>query len=110
MLGREVVDYAVTCDGARGRARVEHRRGLRIPLEVNLHLANGNTMVHQWDGEGGPKVFTDPGLTGASLGPAQRLGLDPTPLDNRCQVAGRGGRSSLRLAAILQLILQLVAP
>ncbi len=108
--GEQVLDYAVTC--ARGRVTVKRIGGLMLPLELTLRRSGGRGEVKRLDGMAWEQVFKVADLAGASLGPARRLGLDPTPLDLACEMdRGSGTRAaSWQVTTLLQLILQAVGP
>lgn len=102
------LEYAIECHHGRVVARPKGR--LKVPLEINLRLADDSTRIHHWDGRDLLQLKVQ-GLRSASLGPTDRLGLDSHPLDNACQVSPRGKLwAGLRWASVAQLLLQVLGP
>ena len=109
----QVLDYGITCEA--GAVRVRRAGDLRLPLELNLRLSGGRLEKRKLTGEAREETVEIPAgatLAGATLGPARRLGLDPTPLDLSCEVdQGAGTRhAAWRWTSLLQLIMQMLGP
>ena len=108
--GGQVLDYQVTCD--EGGVRVLRQGDLQIPLELNLRFEDGRVEICKLGGVAKKLRVEAKGLVGASLGPTRRLGLDPTPLDLKCEMdLARGTRAAAgQWVALLQLIMQVFGP
>jgi hypothetical protein len=104
----QTVDYAVHC--FEDRVVVERKGTLDLPLLVSILTSNGRLHHHRIAGKDRSHCIDHPGVRAASLGPAVRLGLDPTPLDNRCATRGDAVRPAALWTTIAQHLLQLVGP
>lgn len=104
----ETVDYALHC--FEDRVVVERKGTLDLPLLVSILTSNGRIHRHRLAGKNRSFIVDQAGVRAASLGPAGRLILDPTPLDNRCATRGDAVRPAALWTTIAQHLLQLVGP
>ena len=100
--------WSVSCKP--GKVTVTRGGDLRLPLQVTLRLSDGTSRLVRYSGGQRSQTFIAPGLDGASLGPPGRLGLDPDPQDDACRVRGQHQQAASRLAAAVQLLLQVLGP
>ena len=108
--GDQALDYTVSCQA--NLVKVTRKVGPRLPLELTLRLRGGRTRILKLDSVAREAEFRVDGLEGADLGPARRLGLDPTPLDLACEVDGGVGArgAAWQWTSLLQLIMQVLGP
>jgi hypothetical protein len=107
--GSSTLDLGLRCSP--GRVEVIRRGRLTLPVVLTVELLGGRSRRLRWDGRGRQRAWPVAGLVHASLGPPERLGLDPTPLDDACQVRGQGPRrAGMRWALLGQALLQLLGP
>jgi len=101
-------DWAAECQ--QDRVVIKNRGKIRLPLVVTTVARDGTARRRTWPGQQASITLPSPGLVSASIGPPGRVALDPSPLDNVCTVDGEPGRAALRLAAGVQLLLQVLGP
>lgn len=91
LFGDRVCDYKLVSihneGGATGSAtvRVDRLGDLQLPVELLVHLANGQELMLSWDGKARSHTFTIPGQTPvrwAQLDPKQKLYMDTNVINN----------------------------
>ncbi len=101
------LDVGLTCE--RDAVTVQRRGSLALPLELSVHDASGTRQV-RLDGRAAETRVTAPGLRSAALGPAGRLALDRTPIDDACVPRASAARPAATWASALQQLLQVLGP
>jgi hypothetical protein len=97
-----------------GEALVRRRGTLALPVEIELHGADGETRRERWDGAGDFVRVAWHGssaLTAAVVDPDDRILIDEDPLNNRATASDERRRAWTtldRAAYVLQLALQAV--